>query len=447
MPGTQRGVWGIVVHSLARNERLFQLNEHELLVPASGAKLVTLSTAADAVGWDYRFETTMTATGPVAGGVLQGDVIVIGSGDPAIGGRGGDDLMSWVEAVKAQGIHRIEGRIIGDDDAFEDPRPGLGWTWDDLGYVGGALFGALNLEENRMVVKVAPGSVTGAATTLEVESHAAYRPLANRSVTGASSSNQLLWPEQRPGEPFLTIAGSIPAGAPPASLPVAVGNPTFWFSSALRSILQQNGVEVAGEAFDIDDVTPHPNRAAARPFYTYRSHTLAEIAQPMMKDSINLYAEAVFRLDATTIPRTNDAAIEGMGQRLRAWGIDRNGWQLVDGSGISRRDVVAPETLALVLQRMYDPSGTTAWMTAMPIAGRDGTLAGRMKNTIAEGNVHAKTGTMSNIRTLAGYVRTRDDEPLAFVIMVNNFEGSGAEAIAAIDAIAVRLASFSRGGN
>ena len=118
--------------------------------------------------------------------------------------------------------------------------------------------------------------------------------------------------------------------------------------------------------------------------------------------------------------------------------------QVLDGSGLSRRDVIAPETLVAVLRRMYDPSDTSPWMTAMPIAGRDGTLSGRMKGTPAENNLRAKTGTMSNVRSLAGYVRTRDGERLAFAILVNNFEGSGAEAVTAMDTIAVRLADFSR---
>jgi D-alanyl-D-alanine carboxypeptidase/D-alanyl-D-alanine-endopeptidase (penicillin-binding protein 4) len=133
-----------------------------------------------------------------------------------------------------------------------------------------------------------------------------------------------------------------------------------------------------------------------------------------------------------------------MRRRLDAWGIPRESWQLVDGSGLSRRDTIAPEALIAVLLRMYDPAGSSPWMTALPVAGEDGTLEARMKGTVAAGNLRAKTGTMTNIRSLAGYVRTRDGEMLAFAIMVNNFDGSGAQAVAAIDAIAVRLASFSR---
>ena len=211
------------------------LNGGTLLVPASVAKLVSVATAADAVGWDYRYTTTLRATGPIADGVLRGDLLVVGSGDPSIGGRAGDDLAAWVEALKAAGIRRIEGRVIGDDDLVDEPRPQLAWAWDDLGYTTGALFGALNLAENRSTVTIAPGPSSGTPAVVTVDQRLAFRVVTNRVATGPAGSPQLLWPEQRPGDPSLTVAGSIPAAAPPAFLGVAVGNPTLWFASALKS--------------------------------------------------------------------------------------------------------------------------------------------------------------------------------------------------------------------
>lgn len=442
-PGVRRAAWGIVIHSLDRGERLFELNPGTLLVPASTAKLVALAGAIDAVGWDFRYETRVRGTGPIVDGVLQGDLIVVGEGDPSISGRGGTDLTPFVEAVQHAGVRRIDGWVIGDDDAVDEPRPQLAWAWDDLGYATGALYGALNFGENRMEVVVSSASAEGERATV-VQPYAWPRPLRILATTGAPRSMQLLWPEQRPGEPFLTIAGSIPVDAPPARLVVSVGNPTLWFARALRQGLIEKGIEVAGDAYDVDDVALRPERGATI-LYTYRSATLAEIAQPMLKDSINLYGEAVLRLNA---PRgvfpTNDAALEGLRARLAAWGIPDDGWQIIDGSGLSRRNAVAPDVLVAVLRRMYDASGTSPWMTGLPVAGRDGTLAARMRGTAAEDNVRAKTGTMTNVRTLAGYARTRDGETLAFAIMADGFEGPGSAAVDAIDRIAARLASFSR---
>jgi D-alanyl-D-alanine carboxypeptidase/D-alanyl-D-alanine-endopeptidase (penicillin-binding protein 4) len=305
------------------------------------------------------------------------------------------------------------------------------------------MFGALNYAENRLFVTI--GTTTpGGPTTATVEAFAAYRPLDNRIVTGVPGSTPLVWPEQRPGEPYLTLAGSLPAGSMPLRMAVSAGNPTLWFASVFRNQLQQAGVEVTGEAFDIDVLEAKPARDAATILFTHRSRPLAEIVQPLLKDSINLYGEAVLRLNAAPGFADNDAALAGARMRMDAWGIPGDAWQIIDGSGLSRRNAVAADVLVAVLQRMFDATGASPWMMAMPVAGRDGTLNNRMRGTVAEGTVRAKTGTMSNIRSLAGYARTRDGEPLAFVVMVDNFEGSGATATAAVDRIAVALAGFSR---
>ena len=444
-PGVSRASWGIVVSSLDRHDRLVDLNAHTLFVPASVAKLVSVATAADAVGWDHRFETSLLTTGSVSQGRLFGDLIVVGSGDPSIGGRGGGDLSTFVAAVKAAGFERIEGRIVGDDDALEEPRPQLSWAWDDLGYTTGSLFGALNLAENRTVVTVTPASTAGAPADVSIQARAEGRPIVNRVITGPAGSPSLVWPEQRPGETALTIAGSIPLGASPTPLGISSGNPTLWFATVLRNRLIEEGIVVTGEAVDIDDLSPPPDRSDATMLFTYRSPTLAEIARPLLKESINLYGEAFMRLntDKGVFP-TNDAALDGLRKRLTVWGLSDGSYQLVDGSGLSRRDAISPEAVMAVLQRMSSSSDAAPFLTALPIAGVDGSLAARMKGTAAEGNLRAKTGTMSNIRSLAGYVTARNGEHLAFVILINNFEGTSAAANQAIDAVAVRIAEFTR---
>jgi D-alanyl-D-alanine carboxypeptidase/D-alanyl-D-alanine-endopeptidase (penicillin-binding protein 4) len=443
-PNVRRAVWGVVVHSLDRDERLFELNPQTLLVPASTAKILSALSAADAVGWDYRFETNVYAAGPIVDGVLSGDLIVVGSGDPTPDGRAGDSLQVWVEALKAAGLKRIEGRIIGDDDAIDEPRPGAAWSWEDLGYTSGALFGALNATENKMGLTIAPGPRDGQPATLSVEDFAQDRPLLNRAVTRATEET-FIWPEQRLGEEALTIAGTIRPGAAPVKLTISTGNPTQWFVTLFRDRLIRSGVTVTGRAADIDDVQPRPDRASATLLYTHRSQPLAAIAKVMLKDSINLYGEALMRLNAgAATPATNDMALEGLRKRLDAWGVPKDGEHVVDGSGLSRRDLIAPETLFLLLKKAFDPAGSSPFMAGLPVAGVDGSLAARLKNTAAQGNLRAKTGTMSNIRSLAGYLTTRDGEHLAIVVMVNNYEGAGVDATESIDHMAVRLAEFSR---
>jgi D-alanyl-D-alanine carboxypeptidase/D-alanyl-D-alanine-endopeptidase (penicillin-binding protein 4) len=442
-PGVERGIWGIVVQSLDRQDRLFELNPRTLLVPASAAKILPVAAAVDTLGWTFTFETALKTNGTITDGTLNGDLFIVGSGDPSIGGRAGDDLSAWIAALATLQIRHINGRVIGDDDALEEPRPAISWAWDDLG-TSGTLYGALNLEENRMVVTVAPGAAPGEPAEITVDPVAMSRPLANRAVTAERGAGQGLWSEQRPGELELTIAGSIAVGAAPARLSVSVGNPTLWFARVLRHRLIEAGITITGEAYDVDDVLT-PERSELQTLYVHRSRPLSEIVKPLMKDSINIYGEALLRLNAPPATPTNDAAVAGVAQKLAGWGIPADGQQLVDGSGLSRRDVAAAETLTLVLQRMFDPDPASPWMAALPAAGVEGTLASRMRGTPAANNLRAKTGSMSNIRSLAGYVTTRDGERLAFTILVNNFEGPGATALQALDAIAVRLASFQRG--
>lgn len=443
--GVKRGAWGVLVYSLDRRQRLFELNPTTMLVPASVAKLVAAASAYESVGWDFRFDTTLWATGPIIDGTLEGDLVVVGSGDPSVESRGWGAMDEWVGALKDLGVGRITGRIVGDDDAVEDPRPALAWAWDDLGYPTGALFGALNAAENRMVVTISPGAQAGEPADLSVEPGAAHRPLVNRTITSATGTPQQVWPEQRPAETALTIAGRMRAGAKPVRLGISAGNPTQWFAGLLRHRLVQGGIVVDGQAVDVDDAQPPPVRDGATRLFTHRSPALRDLIRPMLKDSVNVYGEALMRLNSGpgALP-TNDAALEGLAGRFAAWGVPPDAQQLVDGSGLSRRDAVSAEALLTVLQRMYDPTGTSPFMQALPIAGVDGSLGGRMRDTVAARNLRAKTGTMSNIRTLAGYVTTLDGEHLALVAMVNNFEGTGAQAVAALDAVAVRLASFSR---
>jgi serine-type D-Ala-D-Ala carboxypeptidase/endopeptidase (penicillin-binding protein 4) len=348
--------------------------------------------------------------------------------------------------LRDRGVSRIDGRVIADDDCVEEPRPGFAWSWEDLAYTYGALPGALNFAENKLALIVSPGSAPGLPTIVELPAHARDFPVVNRSTTTAADTAETLWPEFRPGETALTLYGTIAAGAKPSVVPVAAGNPTLWFARAVRNRLLAAGIDVTADAADIDDLVVKPARESGMLLHIHRSRSLADVAKPLLKDSINLYAEAVLRLTTGREgPRATDVALDAVRLRLQSWGIPNEGIQIVDGSGLSRRDVVAADTLVAILRRFYEPTATSPWMQAQAVAGRDGTLASRMKGTPAEGNAIGKTGSMSNVRAIAGYVTTADAEPLAFAIIANNFEGPGSGVTATIDKVVVRLSTFSRG--
>jgi D-alanyl-D-alanine carboxypeptidase/D-alanyl-D-alanine-endopeptidase (penicillin-binding protein 4) len=242
----------------------------------------------------------------------------------------------------------------------------------------------------------------------------------------------------------LQLLGSIPSAAVPATLIVSVENPTLFFVGAMRQALIAHGIDVRGPAVDIDDVHEAPPRPRA-PLITHRSAPLSTLATRLMKVSQNLYAETLLKTLATTPPRTAERGRTEVAAALRAWGVGPEGLIQRDGSGLSRSDYVSADALVLILSHVdRDERLRGPFESALPIAGRDGTLANRMKGTAAEGNAHAKTGSMSNVRGLSGYVTAADGEPLVFSILANNFETPGATITDAEDKIVVRLATFSR---
>jgi D-alanyl-D-alanine carboxypeptidase/D-alanyl-D-alanine-endopeptidase (penicillin-binding protein 4) len=410
-------------------------------------KLVTAAAASDAVGWQYAFDTTFEITGHIDRGVLRGDLRIRGTGDPSLLGRGGTDFIdSLVGALHERGIRIIEGRIIGDDKLVEEPRPGRAWSWDDLGTPSGTLSGALNILENAMGVVVTPGSSQGLPTRIDVPPEIADVTIVNLSSTGALGSVQTLVAEQRPRTTELIIAGSIAAAALPATLIVAAGNPTEWFVRVVHFLLKQRGIDVRGVPMSVNALTG--TQTGGRVIIHHQSHPLADIVKPMLKFSINMYADSLFRLaTGPDGPRATPAAIQATRKRLSSWGIQDEALQIADGSGLSRHSVVAAEALVAILRKFHQPASASPFVQALPVAGRDGTLLNRMKGTRAEGNVLAKTGSMTNVRSLAGYVTTHDKEVAAFAIIANNFATSPKVVTDVIDQIMVLLASFSRKAN
>lgn len=439
----QRGTWGIAVQSMANNQQLYAWNPTALLVPASTMKLVTLAVASATVGWDYRFETKLQTTGSISQGVLKGDLLFTGNGNPALFGRAGSNYPdALIATLQQHGINSIDGRIIGNDNLVEEPRPGLAWSWEDLGYPYGTLAGGLNWAENVFQILVSPGHTESALTSIEQLSNTPAISVENKSVTSAPNTETLLWPEWQLGSTGPTVMGTIAENSDPVVLQISVGNPTLWFTRAIKSLLIANGITVRGAAIDADDLAelPQPKQT----LHIHQSSPLSKLAEPLLKDSINLYGEAFLRLATGPLgTRTTSKAIEAAYAQLAQWGIQPDSIRIADGSGLSRQNLLSAESLLTLLRVQYRVDASP-FLQALPTAGIDGTLKQRLKGTPAEGNAKAKTGSMANIQSLAGYVTSRDAEPLAFVIIVNNFEGPATSVLTTIDQIVARLALFSR---
>jgi D-alanyl-D-alanine carboxypeptidase/D-alanyl-D-alanine-endopeptidase (penicillin-binding protein 4) len=439
-----RGYWGVLVKSLKSGETVYALNARKLMMPASNMKIVTLAASADRLGWDYTYTTRFVIVGRVEDGVLDGDVLAVGTGDPSFGtgdGSAGRAFDACAERLHAMGVRTILGRVIGDDNAFDDEGLGFGWSWDDLPDDYAAAVSALQFNENTVRVTVTPGPAAGDVAAVTVDLPDSGLTIDNQLRTTTGDSTASIEARRLPGSPRLELRGSIPIRTAPATRVVSVDNPTLFLAKALRNGLIARGIDVRGGAVDIDDLPEGPLRDQAVELATHRSPPLSTLAVRLMKASQNLYAETLLKTIGAAGGTPTGLAGRMLAQSaLQGWGVPPE-WLIVrDGSGLSRYDYVTPETLVTILAHVAaDDRLRGPFETALPVAGRDGTLATRMKGTLAEGNVRAKTGSMANVRALSGFATTTAGEPLAFSIIANNFDAAPSIIADAVDAIVVRL--------
>jgi D-alanyl-D-alanine carboxypeptidase/D-alanyl-D-alanine-endopeptidase (penicillin-binding protein 4) len=442
--------WSVKVQSLVHGDTLYSYNAFRFMVPASNQKVLTTAVAAERLGWDYQFTTRLLATGPVdPDGILNGDLVVVGNGDPSINPRhparwrAFDD---WGAALRAKGIRAINGRIIGDDNAFEEPGWGLGWAWDDLQYGYGAAAAALQYNENQIEVMVGPGLEPGTAAVLATAPFGHGLHVVSDVTTVAADNETRVGISRLPASARLEVHGQIAAGSKPVTMTAAVANPTILYINALRDALARQGVYVSAPPTDIDDVRPAPVLASATEVLVDRSPPLSELIDVTLKWSRNEYAETLLRAMAPAgKPATDAGGLQVMREQLRTWGVLPESYLARDGSGLSRMDYVSAEALTNLLTYLWmDPKHADAYRAALPVAGVSGTLAERFKETPAQNRVWAKTGTLSNVRGISGYVVTSAAEPLVFSILVNNFRLPAAEVDATIDKAVIRLVEFRR---
>jgi len=401
-PLLERATWGIVVRSLARGETLYSINPHRLLMPASNMKIVTLAAAAERLGWDHTFTTTLSIAGRVANGTLDGDLIVTGSGDPSLGledGSAARAFGAWANELKQLGVRVVTGRVIGDDNAFEDQTLGFGWSWDDLPDDYAAGIGALQFNENRVTITITPSHTEGALAGLSVSPEGSGMIVDCRVTTGAAGTPEDVKTSRYPGAAHLVVSGSVPLGGPAVTTSAAVDNPTQYYVTELRRALIAHGIDVDGRAVDVSEA-PDTQQPNGRALLDLTSPPLQELAVRLMKSSQNQYAETLLKtLGVRGGFGTWDAGRTIAKTTLLRWGIGPSEIIIADGSGLSRYGFVTAGALARILAHVYaDATLRDRFVASLPIAGRDGTLAGRMKGTKAEGNARAKTGSMSNVR-------------------------------------------------
>lgn len=450
-PAFENAHWGVMVQSLGTGQVLYRKNERKLFMPASNMKLVTGATALTRLGADYRFRTAVGACGTLgADGALVGDLIIKGGGDPSISSRFNDGdpvatFRAWADSLRNSGVRRIEGNVVGDDDLFDDIHIGPGWAWDYLGAAYAAEIGALLLNEGAAEFTVRPGSSVGSSAIVGQSPETAYLHVSQSVTTTADSTGVSVRASRRPFSNEAELAGEIWIGTDHVNRSVAPHDPTMYFVTVLRETLIAEGISVAGDGVDRDSIDAE---ACGTPIqlFVHESPPLREILKPFFKESQNQIGEMLLRyLGAADSDMGSVAAgRRAVAAALTGWGIPDDSYVYYDGSGLSRYNYLAPEAVVRLLRRMYQRPEFGDFEAALPIAGVDGTLENRMKNTKAENNARAKTGFISNARALSGYVETEDGELLAFSIITNNFDTPVRPVEYVQDLIVERLADFSR---
>lgn len=436
-PALKCGIQGVMVKSLKTDATLYEHNADILLTPASNQKLLVSAAVLEKLGPDFTYKTEIYARGKIEKGVLNGDLILKGGGDPVLLT---DDLTDLSKQIRAAGITRVKGDILADDSMFDDQRLGWGWSWDGLPYYYSAEISALNLNRNTVAVWVHPASKVGEPAEIKLVPEQDYITVENSTVTGAEGSKKTIWIDRPLGQNAIQVGGSIALGAEVTrrEAPVTISEPQLYAGCVLAAELDKQGIDVTGS------VKSGKLPGNAKLVGTHTSPPISEIVRLLNKPSDNLVAEVLLKtLGAVENGKgssSSGASVEK--EVLKSCGLDTSALSIVDGSGLSKHNCITPRNLVTLLTYMHSSKHAKIFIDSLPIAGVDGTLAYRMRNTPAEKNVKAKTGTLAKVVSLSGYVSTKSGEPLAFAIMFNNQLCPKSSATAVEDKIAIALAEL-----
>jgi serine-type D-Ala-D-Ala carboxypeptidase/endopeptidase (penicillin-binding protein 4) len=485
-PQLVRAHWGIDVVDLESGKTIYALNEDQLFLPASNVKLFTTAATLSLAGPNYSFHTTVETSAPVgADGHLKGDLVIVGRGDPNISGR----VMPYVlkaerlaphtqvleelaRQVAERGVKFVDGDIIGDDTFYAPERYGEGWAADDLQWSDGAPVSALTFNDNVLFVKLQPGAHAGDSAVVTLEPQTNYYQIVNHLRTSAPGGLRKIGVHHDPGSKTVVVWGWLPQGDPGIAESLAVDDPAELTAELFRSLLEQRGIMVTGKTsarhgdlaqfFDeplepfasiakraccmsevkavdvsglaLDPASPQPTPTVLA---EHVSLPLIEDVRVINKTSQNLHAELALRLAGKL--EGDGGSFEGgeaaVKQFLMKAGLREEEFVLLDGSGLSRRDLVTPAAVTrLLIYARHQPWGE-AYQESLPASGVDGSLSERFLNSPAAGLIHAKTGTLSHVSALSGYGQTVKGRRFVFSILCNNYNLPASKVVPAIDSI------------
>lgn len=441
---TRNGAWGVLVASLSRGDTLFSYHGDEPMLPASTLKLFTTALVFDRLGPTHQLATEILRDGTLSSdGTLRGSLYLRGGGDPSMSSRfqaGGPEgaMRTLARIVADAGIKRVSGDIVGDASAFDAKRIPDGWLSRYLNDSYAARVSPLSLNENLLNVVISPGKAGRAGVVALQPPTVAYKVVNNTSTVAGRAGRLVV---SRTSDGTIVARGTIGSRSEPKVYQVVVDDPALFTTGAFRKALVREGVEVEGE-LRLGTAPEHAARVGA----SY-SPPLATLAGDMNRESVNHIAELLFRDAART------AAPDGIGSAERGnallrdllvqkVGVRGDAVNAADGSGLSSLNRITARSLVQLLGFANRAPWAPEFHASLPVAGKSEMLRRRMTATLAQGNLHAKTGTTSEVIALGGYVTAANGEFLAFSFLYNGTDRWNARET--IDAMGATLASWSR---
>src|SRR6266700_804982 len=450
---TNKGEWGLLIVDAESGETLYEQNADKYFVPASNMKLFSTAMALAKLGPEYRFRTTLETQGTISSeGVLNGDLALVGRGDPNLSngkfpyelkeefdGPPEKALAELADALVAKGVKEISGDVIGDDSYFPRERYPNGWEIDDIVWEYGAAISAIVVDDNTVALTLTPGEHAGDPVQAAVTPATPDFTVQNDVTTSAADVKSDLTLTREPGSNLVVVKGSLPARSAPRKLVLAVEEPAQHAAASLKRLLEERGVKVSGAAKARHDRAEPGGDPAV--LAEHVSVPLVDAVKLINKISQNLHAEMLLR----TVTRqsgvwaTPDDLMKPPADFYASAGIAAGDVIQTDASGLSRHDLVTPRALVALLSFAQKQPWFVSYYASLPVAGTDGTLEDRMKNTPAAGRIHAKTGSVEHVRTLSGFAETPGGRRLIFSFLSNNQGGKNHEATDALTGLCVAM--------
>ena len=429
----------VKIISLEDGEVLYDRDSKMLMRPGSNLKLLTSAGALSALEKNFDLRTQLYADTMIVDSVLEGNIYFKGYGDPDFTS---DQLEEMIAHLKSKGISHIAGDIVGDASYFDDQHWGIGWMWDDEPFGFAAFHSALSINRNCVEVHVTPGRIPGDSVFVSVVPPTSYVSVENSGLTGVDTVANTLDVSRKFAERLnvITVKGILPRSSSEDVESISVLNPEMYFLTIAKEELTRQNIPFGGTL--MLGVVPRSAFLIAQ-----HDQPLDSMLIFMNKESDNLSAENMLKIlgaEKFGVPGSTQNGLLVVKHVLSTFGIDTTHFLAVDGSGVSHYNLITPEIFVQALQAMYERKDDfDSFFKSLPVAGVDGLLKERMKHSAAENNLHAKTGTISGVSTLSGYVRTKDGELLAFSIMMQNFIGSAKPFRVAQDSIGILMANLS----